>query len=212
MTSSLVKNGTFPVSHNLGIGIVESPECKTWHIGIIYNKNGQTWLIHLAWDCSLKDEPIPENFYWGLSSLDNDERALIASYVPELKNNKDIRYAFINKNKIVFDTDGKYIIRPPGEGLTCATFVMEVFEWLYLPVVDQKSWETRDTDQPFFDCILKFLKKQMSDDYIKHIEENRDVPRFRPEEIAAGVISDEFPLSFQKALKISRKIVSEINS
>ena len=213
MTSSLVKKGKFPVSHHLGIGIVESPECKTWHIGIIYNENGQTRMIHLAWDCSLKDEIFSDEYYWGLSSLDNDERALVAAWMPELKNNKgNIRYAFTSKNKPVFDKDGKYINRPLGEGLTCATFVMEAFEWLFFPVIDQKSWEKRSTDQTFFDCILRFLRSRLDNDYVKHIENNRNVPRFRPEEVAAGVISNESPLSFQSALKTAEAIISEINA
>ena len=213
MTSSLVKKGTFPASHHLGIGIVESPACKTWHIGIIYNENGQTRIIHLAWDCSLKDEIVPKEYHWGLSSLDNDERALVAAWMPELRNNRNnIRYAFTRKYKPVFNKDGKYIESHLGEGLTCATFVMEVFEWLFFPVIDQKSWEKRNTDQPFFDCILGFLRSRLDNEYIKHIENNRDVPRFRPEEVAAGVIGDEPPLSFQNALKTAEAIISEINA
>lgn len=87
-----------------------------------------------------------------------------------------------------FTESGEYTGNPSeGEGLTCATFVLAVFEANGLVNIDKTSWIPRSDDQAIFDNYLHYLRQRGGfEDIAQAMEKQKDtMPRFRPDEIAA---------------------------
>jgi len=195
----------------VAIGAPNDPQQR--HVGIIYRVDDSgPRFCHLAWHFKLVDEPLPVNYCWGASGLDPVNKVVMAAYVALLKQNaSDVPYG-IDFSGVYFDDQGHYIVQPIGRGLTCATFIMAVFIRYGFELVNMESWPERPDDIEWQQQVIKVLTGYASPEHVEAVSRNVGARRFRPEEIAAGVISENIPLDFSVAHALAQEILHDLYS
>lgn len=106
----------------------------------------------------------------------------------------------ITYNNSTFDKEGNLLLQTSDYGLTCATFVLSIFESAGITLINLDSWKSREEDLEWQKYVLNFFinnKKIASEDLIKHFESNLGCFRFRPEEVAAASSFDVLPSNFE---------------
>lgn len=193
----------------IGTPIPADPQQR--HVGLIYRvDNSGPRFCHLAWHFMLKDEPLPTDYFWGLSGLDPVNKTVMAAYVALLKQNaSDVPYG-IDYGGIYFDDRGRYVVQPLGRGLTCATFILAVFARNGFDLVKIESWPERPDDIEWQQQIIGVLTHRASREHIEAVKQNIGAKRFRPEEVAAGVISENIPLDFSAAHASAQEILHDM--
>lgn len=199
----------------LGVGIrhMDPPYEQQLHIGLIYHiDDSGPRFCHLEWHHQLRDELLPPTYLWGPCGLDFVNKPIMAAYVSLLrKNSKSIPYSIeFNDQGIYFDDEGKYIVHPVGQGLTCATFILAVFSRMGFPLLDIDTWQHRQDDVDWQQRILTVLVNYATQEHISAARQNIGSLRFRPEEVAAGIISEDHPLDFPTAQNVAAEILQDI--
>lgn len=188
------------------------------HTGMLYKRNSRekTKLFHLEWHHKLTNENAEEKigYCWGESDLcDAVKRRIIGQIINILrhKDNPPVQYGF-SRHGLSFDEKGYYIKTLAGEGLTCATFVLDIFKSVGIPILKEDGWPTRDEDQEWKEFIVSELEKtpNIEEDHIEALKQSENIVRFRPEEVAAGYIEESraWPASLEQV----QDKASEINN
>ncbi|WP_343565498.1 hypothetical protein [Kiloniella sp. b19] len=213
----------------LGVILQQYNEYDQRHIGILYKiDDKEARVSHLAWHMELKDEDVKEfllkaseksTCVWFQSGLEDHERRLVSialAGMAERGQLPGIPYSTLYSGKYFEEGTLQYVRDEVGAGLTCATFVMQVFESLGYPVVDVESWLDRPEDIDWQRMILEMLehwgvKNGVSiEEHVKAIREQPASCRFRPEEVAYCTTRDEIPVTYQEAEPAGRRIVEEL--
>lgn len=102
-----------------------------------------------------------------------------------------------------FDANGRYTAPRGSDGLTCATFISEIFRAVGLPLVQLDTWEARDQDLVWGNDVCALLKHRggASDEHIEAVRSSINGLRLRPEEVAfsADLPSRARPVAFAEA-------------
>jgi len=187
------KNG-FDDIRSLAIAI--SGDSSRRHVGILFRPDEQpVQLIHLGWHGLLEREP-PSNDYCWVSVKDIHPVVLdnIADWLPQVwrENGRAIPYSIKPFDVDPFDENGKLRATLPGEGFTCATFVLWVFHHFKVGLIDAGTWQDRPDDRQWRAWIVEMLERtkikyQIPDDHIEaQTPYVRHAARFRPEEVAGA--------------------------
>lgn len=177
------------------------------HVGIVHRADGGPVLVlHLAWHRDLRNESVDDlnaPAVWIEPSLPAARLRAIAAYgrlVAEASG-RFIPYGF-NHPRGALSAEGKCLLTQSGEGLTCATFVLAIFDVCGWPLVNYDDWPTdRPEDRQWRDRIMKLLAERRDSNAKQHANDLlREPPatRFRPEEVAGAALSDS-PVSFKTA-------------
>lgn len=146
-------------SVGVAVGIPDVQQQSQHHIGLIYRTEPTqpVHFLHLAWHCLLRHESPPTHgFVWVESSLDPVNQTLLAAYcrlIVECHESGQIPYGIAYEGDYFDPATGAWLRGSVGEGLTCATFVMALYEALGLPLVAQETWPHRDSDVQWQETI-----------------------------------------------------------
>lgn len=91
-------------------------------------------------------------------------------------------------------------------GLTCSTYVIQVFQSFGHQLVDVETWETRDTDLAWQNGMLETIAQYVSSDRAAEAAKYIGSTRIRPEEAAAAVIHALPPLTVKDAKAMAQEI------
>jgi hypothetical protein len=209
------------------IGIAIHGDLNQRHVGILFrtNQNEEPKLLHLAFHlrlrCDAPSEYSSQNYWLHCSGFSNEEQLQLAVWCKNIfaANKNKIPYGLAYSSMGFFDQNGTFIHSSYGCGLTCATFVMALFEDFGLPIIDITSWKTRADDAEWQKHIVDAIKE----DHNKHPDfysnthiENQILNigialRFRPEEVAASVnIYKDQPITFQVAEPLGKDLVTKL--
>jgi len=107
-----------------------------------------------------------------------------------------------------------------GQGLTCATFVLQVLERYGFDVVDKKTWPLTPDDANWQRDILGILMQDTLartgvpdsvDTFLAQFEKVGNVPRFRPEEaVGAVAIFEDEPLDHNTVAPVAEEVLTEL--
>jgi len=186
------------------------------HVGLIYIRDEVTpVLCHLAWHYRLMfEDPVvrptwsESNLHWCEVNLDRINRRVIAGWLEDLKTNpNEIPYGF-DIQPPVFTAEGQYIVQPDGKGLTCATFIVEVYRANALPLLDDDAWPSRlEEDTAWQERILDGLRKTGAEQsHIDALSDDIGCVRYKPEEVAAATLQEDRPVSFDECLAMAQEI------
>src|SRR5262249_17026282 len=122
--------------------------------------NGAIKLCDFKWENFLAVRDVPDDFLWVKVALEDYEVLQIAEFVEfvirQHHRNQPAPYSFIY-GRDAFDITGRL---RPGVGLTCATFIVGIFDHLNLYVVDLTSWRPRPRqDSAFRQRIIRQAEK-----------------------------------------------------
>jgi hypothetical protein len=208
----VLRSSQFPPQTVTGVGI--AVHSAGIHIGVLHRvtENETVRLLHLAWHHHLcSDELKPEYVLWIRPGIDDDRATAVASLCRRIwKQNQrnQVPYGFSQPNNF-FDTSGDLIKGPAKVGLTCASFVLAVFEVARVPLADLTTWP-----QPTEEDIskqreqLEILRQDSAVDreHLMATEAEIGNSRYRPLDVAGAGTADDLPATYSYASKMADMI------
>jgi hypothetical protein len=200
----------------LGIAITKTQPDQN-HLAIAYHDGTDAKIIHLVWHRKLVKSCLTDKYSWVEPiSLDSVNRIHLAAHcesIFELNHDEGIPYGPCGGGE--FDPSGYYIGKL-GSGLTCSSFVIEIFKSQGIKLINENDWAYRDTDANWQKEILISLQdERFTDDDHALIEAQTKLIgaiRFRPEEVAASAVIASPPSGIHKIQPISDCIEKELTS
>lgn len=189
----------------LAVGIGVGVDNKQRHTGFIILYDGKYSIMHHGWHNhflhQITKEEIDENFQWfaPVQSMNSDHQEDFVDWLMAHweANRNNIPYSVVyDPSTPYYNSDSSYKRRNDGEGLTCATFVMESLRSFGWEMFNYDTWKQREKDPSWFQTIFKKLKEHIIEHprlriTQKHIDaqdaNSKQSPRFKPEEVVTGV-------------------------
>ena len=121
----------FDAIQHLAIGITIVSEGQQ-HIGLLHrdHSSGNTFLLHLAWHHRLNNSPPKPSYAWVDPVIHPFRARQVAAICRKIwrANPAGIPYGFSPASECFDPETGKFLLGPARIGLTCASFVLAVFE------------------------------------------------------------------------------------
>lgn len=180
---------------------VSHPPSRQFHTAALYRFGNVLWMgdlqNHLR-TCRTKAKPT-ESIYWLAPDLVEEEQKILAAKIDAWldTNENKIPYSVASPGGSVF-RDDVWVGNEPGQGLTCATFLVELFKELAIPFIDVETWQNRDGDDAWAEKLLTLIGTSMSP---IHVNAQRlrigDSIRVRPTDVAAAglLVSQEMEVA-----------------
>ncbi len=191
------------------------------HIGVLHRAaaDDPLQLLHLEWHCRLSNglQGVDSSFLW-IDSLFHPRRlkqvAAICRKVYRANRKGGVPYAFSSPSECFDTATGQFLLGPTRNGLTCATFVLAVFESAGIILVDYASWPIgREGDQVWQEAIVAtFQRFAAEDSHIQAVQNEIGSARFRPEEVAGPAGLGTPRVSFVDAEFQSHRILAKLSS
>lgn len=193
--------GAFEVAFSFS---VDPKKGHVRHVGILLidESTKEVRHLHLAWHDNLRFEPAGDIEWWMLPGVDPDRLVLVATEARHVwrENQSHIPYAFSQPVDCFDLVTHKYLFGPTKLGLTCATFVLAVFQCAGVPLVDCLSWplaHERPDDVAFQEMIIDQLRTYGADcSHVEKVERQVGMSRFRPAEVLGAGAEKSTPASF----------------
>jgi hypothetical protein len=176
------------------------------HIALLFHsaKDGLQ-LLHLAWHKELKVDNIAElgNECWiaKLTKLPPSASKQFVGICRSISAKKPrINYginAMLARGS--FSANGIYKAPRGSDGLTCATFILEVFRGASISLLDEITWPDTDANRVWGNKVVDALiSTGVEASHVEAVRKNVSGLRIRPEEVAAGAtLSGPFKMPFQ---------------
>ena len=188
------------------------------HIGILYKDQSGTIvrMLHLAWHYKLKSEPPESTYAWVKPPIPRPRSRQVAAFCRMIlkENPNGIPYAFSPASDSLDKQTGKFINQPGGYGLTCATFVLAVFDATGLPLAHYDTWPSnRQEDERWREHIIGLLASSGAEpEHIQKVRAERDTIRYRPEEVAGAAACTTITAHFNDACELAGQIVAKLQN
>lgn len=191
------------------------------HLALLVKPYGASshFLIHHGWDGPnyFYCDPPEGRYCWvSLSNLDPLLVETFADHVFEVWRTNQwtgVPYGVAYHSIQYIDPDRRLVELETGQGLTCATFVLECFAAYKLPVVDRETWPVRPEDAAWVTQILDSLARRNPGSAVAQRVHAGTVARFRPEEVAAAAgLFDGVPVPFHPALVMSGDVLAQMKA
>jgi hypothetical protein len=125
-----------------------------------------------------------------------------------------VPYGFSHPNNF-FDTSGNLIKGPAKVGLTCASFVLAVFEGARVPLADVATWPEPTADDIGRQReLLTNLERDASvdRDHLNAAKAEVGNTRYHPLDVAGAGTADELPTTYHFASKVGEQIKELLKS
>lgn len=192
------------------------------HAGFLVQYDNRTlWLFDLAWDNTYRQAKMTDEYAYLASDFFDPftSNALVGFLVMALQeNNGKISYSINYEDSPYFDkSTGKALNTKPGQGLTCATFVIETLERYGIELIDRDSWPITEENAKWQKDILQKLifhtRPPLSiEKFLAQFQYIGKTPRFRPEEaLGAASIYTGNPLAYEAVSPEATSVVLELD-
>lgn len=221
---SFLNNSVFLDSNHF-IGISVGKEQIDLHNKILINFDEYKGELHLRFHHDLVFDIISDNpkYIWDFPKNIPSSRlkALAGRCIKVINNinNQKTPYSFEYKGQRKFDKEGIYESYKSGSeyGMTCATFVLTIFDSVGINLLDWQNWVEREEDSVFFRTImlmLSSLKKQgfVSEEHIENLKSEKNCKKIRPEEVFSSVYCKDYPMKYDCSSGIGIYIRKHLNT
>ncbi|MCW8918738.1 MAG: hypothetical protein OQL08_07975 [Gammaproteobacteria bacterium] len=193
------------------------------HVGIVYKDgSGNVRLLHLAWHYILSDDAFSDDYLWLESPLDEINKIHLATVCALVKdsNAEGIPYG-IGLDDTGFNEQGKFESTNPYAGLTCATFVIQLYQSQALPIIDTTKWKHRKADKRWQGQILQVVEKTLKKmgesasyihDYLRYQKGliAKGCARYKPEEVAVAATLETPPHGAEQVKKPAAQLLNAV--
>lgn len=213
-----------PLPDKVGFWLAIRLDAK--HVGVVYrifDEQGHNFL-HLGFHHHLiRDAGLLPHYAWvECPGFDEWDSKILASQFDAVwnVNGSSIPYGILYSGPGYFEGTGQYVASDAGSGLTCATFVMALFEDFGFPLLRANEWPYRQgEDEAFQQSIVAELDKLVGDQKCDqaHVDAQKmhlgTAVRFRPiEVVAAGGSYQDEPVGFEAAVLASQHLAAGLKS
>lgn len=184
------------------------------HTGLLFRAaDGETRVLHLAMHLRLESGTC-EKWVCADPGLDAIELDSVAGFCTLLNARRPrLPYGFrLGESRL--DESGRFVAGANETGLTCATFVVAVFEWAKVPLIDVSTWEVRTDDQEAQRELVEVLarSRDATKEHIAAVKREVGCIRVRAEEVAASSTMSVRPVSFTDAAQIGKEVLAEFSA
>jgi len=207
-----VPDGSVPT---IGVALgVSSLAERQRHAGVLHAHGAPARVLHLAWHALIREEGLPHwiPFSWVQLRLQDDRAEAIAGLCRRIARRADqVPYGLIYEGGRLRE-DGTAELRGREIGLTCATFVLAVFEGAGITLLALDTWTSREEDGAWHQRIVAMLRGTdgVSEAHISGVAAETRCARYRPEEVAAACAIEPRPVSFQDARGAAHEILDTL--
>ena len=196
----------------VGIGIAVHQNSS--HIGMLYRtaEGEAAKILHLAWHHQLRSDHPSHSYPCRVRPWIPGERALaIAAFCRRIwkkAGDDQVPYGF-SAPSVFFDHSGALISGPAKVGLTCASFVLAVFDSAGLPLVRLDEWPPpTSVDKARQRELVDQLRTSVnvSPDHLSALETEIGNVRYRPLEVAGAGTAQVLSASHAYASEMASKI------
>lgn len=197
-----------------GVGVYEGAR----HIGVLCRDSVDKRLrfIHLAFHEDLRlEDNASKCILWVEARLEDEPAAVVAAQARRVYRRFQaggVPYGF-GPYTGYFGPNGEIRWTTPGNGLTCATFVLAVFDSAGVRLVMGETWPTdRPEDKQFQKEMIELIRNHASasEAHLKGMKADIGQVRFRVLEIAGAVSADAYPADFATSESLGRKLQTMI--
>ncbi|TWT87888.1 hypothetical protein [Neorhodopirellula pilleata] len=188
------------------------------HSGITYrvDESGPIQFLHLGWHRQLAQQGhLSSKYFWVDPQVPTARLRQVAAICEDIAHAnlvEQIPYSFGSPVNAFDDRTKKFLLGPTTTGLTCASFVLAVFERAQLRLARYMGWAAPDLDDiRWQQSVLEALRNdpRVSPEHINAVErEVGNSVRYRPEQVAgAAAIRKRRPVKYQYAKSLGSEIV-----
>ena len=188
--------------HGIAIGLTHGG-LGGGHVGIFFNETGeQPRLLHLLWHQTLRVDTLPARGCWIVTTLDippvaakhlSAQIRAISRKLPKINYGID----FIASKGSFQGT--KYSAPKGSNGLTCASFVLEVLSAGAVPLIQDQTWQPSAANTEWGDKVCAELLETTGDaKHVAAVRKSYNDLRLVPFELAAAAAlpQDQRPVDF----------------
>jgi hypothetical protein len=177
------------------------------HCGIVYtDANGAVRLCDMQYENTLENGDVPPHYFWAKIRLDDQEVLQVAVFVElviQRAKTSPLPYSTIYSPD-GFDITGR--IRG-GVGLTCATFIVAVFDYFRFQIVDLATWRHRPKqDAAFRERIINLAVSGGENNFAARLMAEKASFRLKPWELCASATHKLYPVRFRQATKLVKTL------
>ena len=186
------------------------------HVGVLHKEDilNEVKLGHLAWHNQLKESRPKDSYLWIDPPIPTRRARHVAARCRQIlrANQRGIPYAFSSPNDCFDYQTGSFLLGPLRIGLTCATFVLAVFDAAGVRLAEYDSWpQQRPGDAEWQQFVVEQLEESSaSAEHVALVKTEMGAIRYRPEEVGACAASDRLPCSFATAEALSHEILDQL--
>ena len=188
------------------------------HVGLLHQEEvlDEVRLAHLAWHHQLKNSQPKDAYLWINPPIPTRRARQVAARCRQIlrANRRGIPYAFSPPNDCFDAETGRFLFGPTRVGLTCASFVLAVFDSAGIRLAEYGSWPPRRAgDVEWQQSVLRQLEEAASDaEHITFVRNEIGAVRYRPEDVAGCAAADQVPCPFHVAESLSREVLNQLRS
>lgn len=183
------------------------------HIGVVARQRdtGEQSFIHLAWHNQLRVEPVDSRYWFADPDLPHEDALQIAALCRRVAagNRAGIPYGFSLFAGSIDFSSGAFRAGGSVIGLTCATFVLAVFDSAMGPLVQIDSWPSRPDDVAYQAWVINQMKSSgVAPADIEATASQVGNIRVRPPEVAAAAVVSGHPVAFSAVQPASERVLA----
>jgi hypothetical protein len=197
------------------IAVAINDEVDHPHCGIIFTYDDRDVVMcDMQWEDALAVRGVPQNYYWAKVPLKETQIAYVSQVLDmaiDQHHNKPVAYSTVFTPQ-GFDAIGRLI---NGAGITCATFIVNIFERARLPMLVPSTWKSRPKqDAAFRERIAEIAEARGEFALARRIRAERAAFRIKPSEVYGSARHSQHPVKYIQAVKFARiaeKLISKRN-
>jgi hypothetical protein len=197
------------------------------HTGILFRMNGVLLIQDVMWHELFRSAQCPPKVpHFVMLALEPEQEhrvRMMCQLIHDRQNSRDssseykIPYAFRLGNDRFNAKTAEFKLED-GLGLSCSTFVLIVFDSVYVPLVNFEGWPKREDDKKRHEALLdkmrngipKYSIPPAKPEHVERVAAEVDCIRVRPEEVAATGLYNDLPARFAQLEPGGTWILSQI--
>ncbi|SDF94519.1 hypothetical protein [Pseudomonas extremaustralis] len=217
MVFGTVNNVVLP-EHEIALALFHS-DLGGGHLGIIFNEKGnELRVVELGWHHAFYVSEIPHRkcgIAIPIALPPKAGKSVIAVVRAVSRKKPKISYGidFIaSKGSFVGTT---YTPPKGSDGLTCASFVLEVLRSAAVPLIREETWTDRDANRKWAADVIMLLRQHGADDkHVAAVEKNVNGLRLIPFELAAAASLpiEKRPASYTDVQETAEELRGQLNT
>ncbi|MGK5021055.1 hypothetical protein [Janthinobacterium sp. LB2P10] len=187
------------------------------HLGVFFRTDLKNvpLILHLGFHYELHLEEIKDRYCWlPMDGFDVEEQQALALWFETIWeiNGHKVPYGVNYSSSRHFNNRGAYAASDEDGGLTCATFVLSIFEDQGYTLIDTATSYRREDDVEWQKIILSHLATKASREYIENQSQFLGIAaRYRPEEVAgAASVNRGTPIQFDSAIDLGVLVLGKM--
>ncbi|MCH7989824.1 MAG: hypothetical protein IID46_11840 [Planctomycetes bacterium] len=197
---------------------VRSVNPSQQHIGVLHREDGvdEVHLLHLAWHHDLRNHAPGAAYFWVDPNVPSRRMRQVAAICRKVwrSNQGTLPYALSPPSDCFDQQTGEFLLGPTQHGLTCASFVLALFETAGLRLAHYETWPTdRPGDREWQEWVIGQLESGAQPANSEHIEAVKGevgTVRCRPEDVAGAATVSPLPADFATAEKRAAGILDRL--